>query len=552
MLSPRGRADVNEPCRAGEEMVNAGSASLRLVTGRSHEQCRGAPGSSAAVPAHAPDTRCAACDAPLADGQRYCLDCGARHGPLAVPGPIGIAPAAMPRGPGARGAGGVGAWEVPEPRTMAALVLVTLAFGLFLGDAAGPHAGSAAALRGPITVLAQAPAAPAADPAPAADSAGAASDAGDAVPADAAASAASTPAPPAPTSESTDTGAGAGTGSGGTTDTTDTEPPVVPPIEHVAVIALSGQDLGSAFAEGSPAPYLRDLAAQGALLKGYWALDDGRVANGVALLSGQRPNAETRAGCPRLTPVPDGELDNDGLLAGDGCLYPPAVPTLAGQLADRGDAWRAYVGGLGGPDQLSCRAPEPGAEDPWREPRVGDPYVTASNPFVYFRSVLDASECSTQDVGLDALAADLADRTATPQLLWIAPDACHDGSDRQCPAGGGLPGAEAFLREWVPKLLDAPAIKKAGVVVVTFDTGPAERSPTEAEAPAGVEGANVGAVVLSKPWVTPGTESVTGYSHLSLLRTIEDAFGLTHLGAAGGADVATFGTDVFSAWTPAR
>jgi hypothetical protein len=318
------------------------------------------------------------------------------------------------------------------------------------------------------------------------------------------------------------------------------------------VISLSGQDLGTAFADGSAAPYLAtDLRAKGALLKGYWALDEGAVPNGVALLSGQQPNAETKAGCPRFTEVPKGELDADGQIPGDGCLYPDVVPTVAGQLIDRGQLWRAYVGGLGGADQRSCRAPEPGADDPWRQPSDGDPYVTARNPFVYFRSILDAPECGTQDVGLDSLVADLAEAASTPQLLWVAPDACHDGSERTCAEGGGLAGADAFLKEWVPKLLDAPAIEKAGIVVILFDAGPAQPSATDAEAPPGVTGANVGALVLGpSKWVKPGTESVTAYSHLSLLRTVEDAFGLTHLGAAGRDDVASFGTDVFSAWTP--
>jgi phosphatidylinositol-3-phosphatase len=501
-----------------------------VVTGRSQRARERTPRSARTVPDPEPDIRCAACGAPLATGQRYCLECGTRRGRLAVPAPLVVPPAP----PAAARTGAAPAVELPEPRTMAALVLVTLAFGLFLGNAAGPGAGSAAAGRGPVMVVAGSPAPAATAQAPAAAETEPASTEPDTGGTTAVAAATPEPTNTAPATEPGDT----------STPTPDDEPDdtpaAVPPIEHVAVVSLSGQDLGTAFAGDSPAPYLAtDLRAQGALLKGYWAIDDSAVANGIALLSGQPPNADTRAGCPRFS---------------DDCLAADSVPTVAGQLIDRGLLWRAYVGGLGGPEQRSCRAPEPGGEDPWREPREGDPYVTARNPFVYFRSILDASECGTQDVGLDSLEADLADASSTPQLLWIAPDACHDGSERACPDGaGGLAAADAFLREWVPKLQRAPAMKDAGIVVILFDTGPAQPSATDAEAPPGAAGANVGALVLGPAkWVTPGTESVTAFSHLSLLRTIEDAFGLEHLGDAARDDVASFGADVFAAWTPSR
>ena len=52
--------------------------------------------------------------------------------------------------------------------------------------------------------------------------------------------------------------------------------------------------------------------------------------------------------------------------------------------------------------------------------------------------------------------------------------------------------------------------------------------------------------VLS-PFVKPGTVSNTPYNHYSMLKTIEDLFGLGHLGYAGQKGLAAFGSDVFSA-----
>jgi hypothetical protein len=39
--------------------------------------------------------------------------------------------------------------------------------------------------------------------------------------------------------------------------------------------------------------------------------------------------------------------------------------------------------------------------------------------------------------------------------------------------------------------------------------------------------------------------NATPYNHYALLRTIEDLFGLTHLGYANASGVVSFGADVF-------
>ncbi len=63
---------------------------------------------------------------------------------------------------------------------------------------------------------------------------------------------------------------------------------------------------------------------------------------------------------------------------------------------------------------------------------------------------------------------------------------------------------------------------------------------------AGPGGGLVGAVVLSR-YVRPGTITTTPYNHYSMLRTIEDLFGLDHLGYAGQNGLSSFDVDVFVA-----
>jgi phosphatidylinositol-3-phosphatase len=61
----------------------------------------------------------------------------------------------------------------------------------------------------------------------------------------------------------------------------------------------------------------------------------------------------------------------------------------------------------------------------------------------------------------------------------------------------------------------------------------------------GPGGGRVGAVLLS-PFIKPGTVSTVDYNHYSSLRSIEDLFGLTHLGDAAMPRVKSFGPDVYT------
>jgi len=61
----------------------------------------------------------------------------------------------------------------------------------------------------------------------------------------------------------------------------------------------------------------------------------------------------------------------------------------------------------------------------------------------------------------------------------------------------------------------------------------------------GPGGGRIGAVLVSR-FIKPGTVSKTAYNHYSLLKSIEDFFGLDHLGYAGQKDLKTFGKDVFT------
>ncbi len=61
----------------------------------------------------------------------------------------------------------------------------------------------------------------------------------------------------------------------------------------------------------------------------------------------------------------------------------------------------------------------------------------------------------------------------------------------------------------------------------------------------GPGGGRVGLLAIS-PFIAPGSTTATPYNHFSLLRSVEDIFGLPHLGEAAAPGLAAFGPDVYT------
>ena len=337
-----------------------------------------------------------------------------------------------------------------------------------------------------------------------------------------------------------------------------------PPVRHVFVIVLENKDAAETFGPFSPAPYLaRTLTAAGAFVPGYYGIGHNSLANYVAMVSGQAPTAATQADCPTFTDVLPGTPARDGQVLGQGCVYPRSVQTIAGQLRARGLSWKGYLEDMGADsvrdNGTACAHPAIGAPDLTQQATATDQYATRHNPFVYFHSIIDdRASCAARDVPLDRLPGDLATASSTPNLSFIVPDLCHDAHDATCPDGGpgGLPAADAFLREWVPLITASPAFRRDGLLIVTFDEAEDDSRACCGEVPGpntaapgaqsgGPGGGRVGAVLISR-FIRPGTTSGQEYNHYSLLRSVEDLFGLTHLGYAAAPGLRPFGSDIYT------
>jgi hypothetical protein len=330
--------------------------------------------------------------------------------------------------------------------------------------------------------------------------------------------------------------------------------PATATVRHVFVVNLENKGYAETFGAGSKAPYLaQTLRARGQLLTHYYGTAHNSLPNYLAQISGQGPNPQTQADCRVYSRFVRTGTVAPGQAVGNGCVYPRNVRTVADQLSDNGLRWRGYMEDMG----RGCRHPRLDSRDDTQRAGTDDQYAARHNPFVYFRSITSRPRyCAAHVVGLGRLADDLRSARRTRNLSYITPDLCSDAHDTPCADGrpGGLASANAWLERWVPRILAAPAYRRNGVLVITFDEAES-RSPDGADAccgegPApnaplpgidGPGGGRVGAVVLS-PYVVPGSTNHHPYNHYSLLRSVEDWFGLGALGYARQAQA--FGRDV--------
>ncbi|WP_427015712.1 alkaline phosphatase family protein [Pseudarthrobacter sp. P1] len=320
------------------------------------------------------------------------------------------------------------------------------------------------------------------------------------------------------------------------------------------VINLENTGFDESWGPESDAHYLAtELRNKGALLANYYAVAHKSLPNYLAQISGQGPNPQTQDDCKKFTPMSGDaspqQATGPGQMAGEGCVYPSSVPTIASQLSAAGKSWKGYMEDMG----QACRHPALGTKDPWRGAKDGDQYATRHNPFVYFSAITGSPDCASRVVDLSALKTDLASAATTPNLSYITPNLCNDGHDRPCVDGrpGGMATADTWLQEWVPKIMASAAFGQDGMLVITFDEADGDSpgqdpsfSPALEAGMGRPNGGLVGALVLS-PFIKGGTTSQVLYSHYSLLASIEDIFGLPYLGYASAAGVNRFGSDVY-------
>ncbi|CAM5384611.1 alkaline phosphatase family protein [Leifsonia shinshuensis] len=246
-------------------------------------------------------------------------------------------------------------------------------------------------------------------------------------------------------------------------------------LQHIVVIVDENKPAGSVI--GDPqAPYLTSLARAGALATAYSAITHPSLPNYLALTSGGTAGITTDCNPP-----------------GGSCLA--TGPNLAEELDRAGRSWRMYSESMPAP----CATGNTSL------------YAVKHNPFLYFPSVTSSrAYCDAHDVPYSRFASDLASAATLPDFSFISPNLCDDMHD--CSVADG----DAWLKANVPAILASPAFTtQRSLLVVTFDEGDS--------------GDNVVACVFAGPAARAHSVSATPFTHYSLLRTIEEVWGLAPL-----------------------
>lgn len=247
------------------------------------------------------------------------------------------------------------------------------------------------------------------------------------------------------------------------------------PLAHVVVILEENKAIGSVI--GSPsAPYINQLAEQGALAANYYDVAKPSLPNYLALTGGTTGGIKTDC-----SPGPHCQLTNR---------------SIADQLEAAKRTWKEYAESMPAP----CAMANSGR------------YAVRHDPFVYYTRIThDQSRCQAHIVPFDTLATDLKSTSSLPNYVLVTPNVCDDMHD--CSVATG----DAWLKRQVPSILRSPAFtKQKSLLIIVWDEG----SKFNHHIPA----------IFIGPAAKPHTVSHQRYDHYALLRTIEAGLGIKPVG----------------------
>jgi hypothetical protein len=284
----------------------------------------------------------------------------------------------------------------------------------------------------------------------------------------------------------------------------------VPALSHVFVIVGENTSL-SQLTMKNATYQLSQIKPNSAWLTDYWGISHYSTSNYIAMTSGQFLHCHQEDAKPAT-------CNQD-------------VPNLFGQLSNAHISWKAWNESM--PD--GCYLVNAG------ENRFGNAYRVKHDPAAYYEDVVGSnfsgttgnSSCQRHIVPMgttdpndkSTFEADLAAGNV-PQFNYIVPNMCEDGHDNCKPEGNTIKQFDDFLAREVPNIMSSPAWDANSVIFVVYDEGQ-DGGPGKAVKFAGghVPFAVIGDLVHNAQYAD-------FENHYNLLRTIEDGFGLGHVGAA--------------------
>jgi hypothetical protein len=322
----------------------------------------------------------------------------------------------------------------------------------------------------------------------------------------------------------------------------------VPALDHVFVIVLENHNITDIL--GNPnAPHLTDLAKTYNVATNFHGVWHPSLPNYLAMITGDWIATDV------IRHVTVGISDDDSPSI---AVDPPFanhsthrwranLPSLAGQLASVGKDWRAYLQGY--PVVGSAVANWPG------DSNTGKMYAVKHNPFPYVAAVQDSQAEMNKQVPFEQLFGDLGAGTV-PALSYIVPDQCRDMhgiSNPLAPCGDYYAGTDPVAQDndyvkrgddasyWLFKSITTSPVWQKGrnALIIVFDEGNGPTTcnydpfvtPTlpPASCYAQKNFNDPVLTIVATNYGVRGVQDNTFYTHYSLLRTIEAAFGLPYL-----------------------
>ncbi len=274
--------------------------------------------------------------------------------------------------------------------------------------------------------------------------------------------------------------------------------------------------------------------------KSYERVMNGQDAPVIAALAKQYGNAthfyaETHPSEPNYVAIVGGAtfgITDDAPFSSPG--HTIDAPNLSTQLQSSRLTWKGYYESLLGPGSLTISS---------------GLYASKHSGFLNFRSVQRDPQRSNHLVDFLQLEKDLRIGNI-PNFAFIVPNLCNDmhgairGSPFDCWATSGLiRRGDSEIKTLVGEIMASAAwtSRANAAIVITFDEddggGTEGCCGTDPRDPANAGGGHVPTIVITNHGPRRVVDP-TAYSHYSLLRTIEDAFGIhNYLGRAGASTV---------------
>lgn len=357
----------------------------------------------------------------------------------------------------------------------------------------------------------------------------------------------------------------------------------VPHLDHVFLIMMENHYYGQIIGNAG-APFINQWAQSANLATNYLAVGHPSLTNYLEVVGGSNfgvindhsPDWHNGSCVPNLVSgVPSDESSPNGIcpIAGSGMDAPipavdtsnegtpgepiynapfPAAPaigmTIADQLVAKHKSWKSYQESLpaSGPDYVNLSDGIYSNLSPVNQSDIQKFYAVKHNPFVYFANVQANTNPNNgfNNIagfdGLDGLYADLATGNV-PNFSFIAPNQCHDmhgisnGGAFCADDSTTIQMGDAALQNLVTTIKGSQAWQQGkNAIVVLWDENDYSSLPNQV------------VTIVDTNYGVSGVESNQAYNHYSLLKTLEDGFGLPCLNHACDSNVQEM-SDMFQA-----